>query len=465
MLTVIAGLRTCAIGAELPAPVDVDARRATAAGVRELESRHVRLLTDVPVAAGVDELPAVFDAALPLWCEYFGVPRERVDASRWQGSLIVDRQKFDALGLIPPERRDFINGYADGWNMWMMDQPSDYYRRHLLLHEGTHAFMLTQLGSCGPGWYMEGMAELLATHRWEHAAGSTPRLRLAVFPARKDDVPMWGRIKLIRDAAAAGQAWPIERVLRIDSSRPIPTEEYAWAWALCALLDEHPQFQERFRTLKQHVADPRFTERFRKLFAEDWDDLAVEWQAFVAALDYGFDIPKMAMTHREAAPIEAGATRRATIKAGRGWQSTGWLLHASEHYQLTATGRFRIAVDPESGKAWPCEPGGVTIEYHDGRPLGALLAALRPVDWDTQLSPGLRPGVDAEGAPPSGGTPGQSPGLIAREPSFSNPKLVGLDAAIIPTRDAILYLRVNDSPAKLADNAGDLQVVAKNVGR
>ena len=38
------------------------------------------------------------------------------------------------------------NGVTLGSDMWLHDQPTDYYRRHLLLHEGTHAFMIAFLG-------------------------------------------------------------------------------------------------------------------------------------------------------------------------------------------------------------------------------------------------------------------------------------------------------------------------------
>ena len=53
-----------------------------------------------------------------------------------------------------------------------------------------------------------------------------PRLFVDRVPASsRDDVPMWGRTKLIRDAVAAGKAWPIERVLAVDNSRSMPTDE------------------------------------------------------------------------------------------------------------------------------------------------------------------------------------------------------------------------------------------------
>ncbi len=67
--------------------------------------------------------------------------RRSSPAARWLAFVMQDREQFAALGLMPAERPEFVNGYANGWEFWLVEQPSDYYRRHLLLHEGTHAFM------------------------------------------------------------------------------------------------------------------------------------------------------------------------------------------------------------------------------------------------------------------------------------------------------------------------------------
>jgi hypothetical protein len=111
-----------------------------------------------------------------------------------------------------------------------------------------------------------------------------------------------------------------------------------------------------------------------------------------------------------------------TIAADRGWQSTGWLLKGGQAYRLSANGRFQIADD---GKPWPCEAGGVTIDYYDAKPLGVLLGALRPA---------------------------------ANRGRFGSPMMIGLGATLEPKEDAVLYLRVNDSPGMLNDNRGELNV-------
>jgi len=390
----------------------VDERRAGQVGIRKIVGRHLRLYTDVPASNGVDELPLVFDAAVEQWAAYFGVKPQQVANWQMQGFLIRDREKFVALKLMPETRSDFVNGYAQGDELWLMDQPSDYYRRHLLLHEGTHGFMYSQLGGAGAGWYMEGVAELLGTHRWEDA-----KLTLGVMPANRRAVPMWGRSKLVRDAYRAGNALGLGDVMAINAREVMSTEKYAWCWAMCRFLDSHLQLGEQFRELPKVADDPKFDLRFRRMFGRDWEDLGFEWEAFLAALDYGYDARRMTMVHRPAEKIRKEET--VTVAADRGWQSTGWKLQAGQSYRVTASGRYQIA---EREEPWPCEPGGVTLQYHEGRPLGMLLGLLR-VDGDLQ-----------------------------------EPVPIGLQTILKPESDAILYLRVNDSPAWLFDNQGSLDV-------
>ena len=401
--------------AAAPPPRDVDSRRAEAAGLRELTGRHVRLFTDLPSSPAVDELPAIFDAAIPQWAKYFGLDENSI-RGKFLGFLISDRETFAALGLLPEENRDFVNGYNRNYEFWLVEQPSDYYRRHLWLHEGTHAFMQTQLGGAGSGWYMEGMAELFGTHRWQGG-----KLELGVMPASKEDVPMWGRVKIIRDAVAVGKPWPLDAVLEVDNGRQLDTEHYAWTWALAAMLDQTPKFRERFRGMQPLVADPAFNAKLRETYARDWTHLLAEWESFVSQLDYGYDIERMALV----TDADRNGPLSTTVAADRGWQSSGWPLKAGKSYRVEAKGRFEIAND---GEPWPCEPNGVTIEYHDGRPLGALLGAI----WSREPN--------------------------TSEPSFARPMVIGVGAMIRPDRDGMLFLRANDSPAKLGDNVGSVEV-------
>lgn len=411
----------------------IDEARAQSAGIRKLTSKHLVLFTDAPASAAVDRLPAEFDLAVPKWAAYFGVDPAKTANWRPRAFLIANERPFAAMGLLPPGHEDFENGITRGAQMWLRDQPTDYYRRHLLLHEGTHAFMIAFLGACGPGWYMEGTAELLGTHRIDPKTGE---LSLGIMPRSRDEVPMLGRVKLIEDARAAHRTLTLREVMNFDARSQLGNEAYAWCWAAAKLLDSHPRYRDRFRQLASQVQDENFDGIVRHKYADDWADLNAEWEAYIAALDYGFDYDRMAIDFRPGKPLPA-AGQTVTISADRGWQSSGVAVEAGKSYDITASGRYQIAADQNAGVStpWPCEPGGVTIDYHDGRPLGMLLGAIDSRD-------------------------GSSKGASQ---SFAEPFAAGLHTTLKATRSGTLYLRVNDSANSLDDNSGTLNVTMRPV--
>lgn len=412
--------------AKVVAAPSVDNSRLAAAGIRKLESRHLVLYTDLPASAAVDALPQVFDQAVPLWAAYFGVSKKQTANWRARAFLVGDRDRFAALELLPPNV-DLLHGYSIGSDLWVSEQANDYYRRHLLLHEGTHAFMNQFLGGCGPGWYMEGVAELLGTHRIG-AGREGDAVEIGIMPRSRDEVPMLGRIKLINDALAADGALTLPTVMQIDNRKQLGNDAYAWCWAAAKFLDSHPRYRGRFRKLQRQVRSEEFNELARREFGRDWEELKAEWLAFVTTLEHGYDFERMAIDFRAGTPLR-GQPRTATIAADRGWQSSGVLLEAGKSYRLSATGRFQIAVEDVNGveTQWPCEAGGVTIEYHAGHPLGMLLGAVVP-------------------SKASGNS------------GFARPLAIGLGRTITPEVSGTLYLRVNDSAARLGDNRGALTI-------
>ncbi|MCO6046487.1 hypothetical protein NG895_21520 [Aeoliella sp. ICT_H6.2] len=414
-------------------PRDINRSKLARQGFRVLDGRHVTLVTDLPSAPAVDELPAVVDAAVPLLTERFGIAPERLRDWHVLAMLIVDRQKFAAAGLMPAEKhQDFPNGLSIGYELWVANQTSDYYRRHLLLHELVHSFMATQLGACGPGWYMEGMAELLGTHTWNSQTG---KLVLGVMPEGRDEFEMWGRTKAIRDAADASRVLPIEAVMKIDNSRIMEVESYAWAWALAKFLDTHPRYRERFVSLQGETLDADFDEHFRELYAKDWADLQTEWRLFTSTLSYDHDIAGEAIEfpQRMADLKRVSTSARLSVAADRGWQCTGLVLEAGKTYEIKASGRFVVGAEPD-GVPWIAEPGGITLEYNAGEPLGKLLGVIDP-----------RPPADAS----------TTRGVTS---AFLEPVAVGTQGELTPTQPGILFLRLNDSPGSLHDNRGEASV-------
>lgn len=425
-----------------------DDARAEAAGIRKLVGKRITLYTDL-TGKEIDRLPEVFDQAFPQWCRYFGVDEKRHADWRLTGFLMKDKARFVSAGLLPADLPPFPHGYSRGDRLWLYEQPSDFYRRELLLHEGTHGFMNTLLGGCGPSWYMEGMAEYCGTHRLEDG-----RLKLGYMPRGRDEAPEWGRVRIIQDAVAGGRMLSLDNVLDMPPTAHRVNEPYAWCWAAVTLLDRHPRYRQRFRSMIPHVRDRDFNARFRRLFADDWRELCEEWRLMAADMEYGYDVARCAVdftpakyTIRPQAGKES-EVRAVTVDADRGWQNSGLRLEAGKTYRLTASGRYQIAVTssrsirewpievspfplgvvPAVGKIWWCEPGGVSIRYYKGRPLGMLLAAVRP-------------DKSAEGKSP-----------------LLNSTAIGLNATLTPAETGTLFLKVNDSPGELHNNAGRLTV-------
>jgi hypothetical protein len=406
----------------------IDDARVAAAGIRKLSGERLTLYTDLS-GDEIDRLPKVFEQAFPQWCRYFGVEESKHADWRMTGVLMKDKARFVQCGLLPGDLPPFPHGYTVNDTLWVYEQPSDYYRRHLLLHEGTHGFMFTVLGSCGPPWYMEGMAEYLGTHRWHDG-----RLMLGYMPENREEVPEWGRVRIIQDAAVEHPSLSLKTVIEFPPSAHHETESYAWCWAAVTLLDRHPRYQERFHQLIPLVRRPDFNEHFYGLFKADWQELCEEWQLMTANMEYGYDVvrsavdftPGKALLSNSPLPLGEGPGARAvTIAADRGWQNSGLRLEAGAKYRLTAAGRYQVAKDPK----WQCEPGGVSIRYYQGRPLGILLAAVRP----DHPSP-------------------ESTSALLR------PTVVGLGATLTPTETGTLFLKINHSAGELEDNAGELKV-------
>ncbi|MEM6798213.1 MAG: hypothetical protein AAF589_01740 [Planctomycetota bacterium] len=409
-----------------PEPRPLEPAKLDRLGLRAVEGDRLTLVTDLPASPEIDELPAVVAATLPELAEYFSVAPESFAGWRLRGYLIADREKFAAAGLMPPpEHAEFPHALSMGYEVWVNHQPSGYYNRALLIHETTHSFMSTLLGGCGPGWYMEAVAELMGGHAWDAERRS---VKLRILPADRGVAPYWGRVPLVR---AAQGALTLGAVMKISNNRPLPVESYAAVWSLAKFMDAHPRYRDRFRKLPRIVLQQDFNDRFRRAFARDARALGAEYQLFAKTLVYGHDVEREAIDFRQGKPFDSpassGSPRRVAVRADRGWQPSGVAVRRGESYRFQAKGRYVIAKEPD-GAPWPCEANGITFTYHGGRPLGQLLAAV--VDYEAPLLGG---------------------GLL-------QPFVLGGSGVFKAPASGTLLLRVNDSPAKLAENEGGLTV-------
>jgi len=252
----------------------------------------------------------------------------------------------------------------------MYEQEFDYYRRHLLIHEATHCFMLIEPGLHPPMWYLEGMAELFATHRM---LGN--KIEFSVMPEEAKAYVGLSRIEMLQEEITAGRMLNIDQVTNIDqadfaASRSIP---YAWSWAVCKFLETHPRYQSRFRQLGQHLVGKEFFRLASTLFEPDKSLLAAEWAQVARGIDYGWDFDANAFDFTEKAPVALNNSLTTEVHANRSWQSTRRTVEAGVPYTITASGTVTLADDP---KPWTSEPQGISIRYASDRPIGRLLVAV-----------------------------------------------------------------------------------------
>jgi len=400
----------------------VDQQRIEAAGLQVMTSPHLTLITDVRDRPEINQFNEVFEQAVQQWCDYFSLPKSEVKDWHITCCLILDPNQcrsFKALGLFPDDLPAFPAGYQRRSDIWVFQQDGTYYTRHLLLHEGTHAFMEKFLGGYGAPWYAEGMAELLGVHQWKDG-----KLKINYAIADSDDVPFWGRVKLIRKDRDAGKAMTLDEVLNIPGPAFQQVRAYGWAWAACEFLDSHPKFQADFRKLpavaSQSAAE--FNQKFREVLADRLPDARQQFNTMVDEIQYGYDVARaepIPVTEATADPQSTGVTEF-KLAADRGWQTTGIRVRPGQRLRISSIGKYQVKHD---GQPWPCDGDGVTIEYYRGRPLGRLIATVKNGD-DDQLDV-----LD-----------------------------VGRSDDLTFTQAGTLWLRINESPANWQDNQGQLQI-------
>lgn len=399
---------------------------ATRGPFQTVSGKHIEIVTDLPLSDEIRDLPAAFDAAMPQWCELFGMELSSVADWKTTAYIMLDRSRFQRAGMIPDSIPEFPYGFQYGNQLWVVEQPSDYYRRHLLLHEGTHWFMNRKYGRSGPPWIMEGMAELLGTHRWEDG-----ELQLGIIPQTKTDVPYWGRISLIQDQLTEGIAPSLESILRYGPTAHRQVEAYAWSWAAVVFLKNHPHTSKAFEAL---LARPMRgdSEMNRWLFGTlktRWPKLRQDWSAFLSDLEYGYDPSRgIFQMSDESAWLKPGESSL-TVQADRTWQGTGWVVKEGQRIKVNASGMYSVGDYPAP---WETTAAGVTLEYYRSQPLGKLLVAL--------------------GAPE------------AKELSFTPPLeviAVGNGLEFDASRTGELFFRINESNGGLHDNSGTVEVTIK----
>lgn len=396
-------------------------------GIKRYASKHLELYTDIrPELA--EGLPKLADQLYEALENYFGPlpPDKEGRVFQMTGYIMADPRVFRETGLLPDDLPGFNHGRHRGYEFWMNSQEYDYYLRHLMLHEATHCYMTItrEQRLLPPVWYMEGMAELFGTHLVAKDGTATFR----VMPHDKETFAGLGRISLIQTAVKEGRFKSLDQVFELTANDYSDNEAYAWSWALCKFLDTHPRYQAAFKQLGDAPTRRHFTRAFSEAYQESLDEMRTEWALFAHHVDEGYEIEPAAITFQPGKPLmETAPETVITLKADRGWQSTGVLIEQGKKYALAASGQFTLAQVP---KPWTSEADGISFRYFGGQPLGKLLGAIHT----------------------------DSPSSIAAAQSLRQVFPVGSHHTYIATQAGTLYLRLNDSWSRLSDNTGNVSV-------
>ena len=426
-----------AINSEIPAAFEINDAVAKAVGIEKLTGTHIVLYTDVREPK-VAQLVSVFDKSVSQWSQIFRIKPEKFKNWKMRVFLIAnsnDVERFEKAGLIPDELPEFLAGYQRGPNIWLYLQPSDYYTRHLLLHEGTHAVMQWFLNGYGASWFSEGMAELVGVHRWQDES-----IQLNYRLKNRDEAPYWGRVKKIKEDVKNGQALTLAEVLTIEPKAFLKVHAYAWSWAACNFFSNHSKSKTFFQEMQSQVSrEPEiFNRRFLARLKPHWPELERDWVLFVNEIEYGYAVERGQI--ESATPASESNPKKGissfTIKANQSWQLANVELKKGDRVRISGSGEFQVgqtdaSADTPKKLAWPCQSNGITIQYYRGHPLGMLHAGI------------LNPSATT--------ARGQIAGLLKPVP-------IGTSAEFVASSSGLLCLRVNESPAHLEDNQGALEV-------
>lgn len=359
---------------------------ASGAELLRKSGQHIRLVSDAISAEDADTIVATFDAAVEQWKKFWDLGDGQTREFLVKAHVIGDLDRFRREGFVPPQVPDFPFGYALDDQVFVRVQPSQYYTRHLVLHEGIHSLAYECFGGAGSTWFQEGTAELLATHR-----GVGQNVTVNVVPKTRDEVRYWGRFKRMTQSRQEGTVPTLSAVMGYQPTLSGDVEAYSWSWAAAMMLTRYPEYRS-LMIQSARAGDQAglvFNERFRQKLSNEWPILEARWRVMARDLDYGFDWSREQLSLAMDDPMWDGQPINLKIAADRGWQSAGVRVPGGIKIGLAASGRVTLANEP---KPWESEPAGITFQYAGGRPLGQLMVAVLPnaIEPDNKIVRPLR---------------------------------------------------------------------------
>ncbi len=339
-----------------------------AAGLKEFQEGGLTLISDLPVSDCNMLLEISRQLDLTWNTEFRETDSLQTPIQNdWFAFVIDSPIRFEHVGLMPGEKIGLLHGLQLGNRVWLRQQESEYYLRHLFVHEAIHRRMMEQSDSQSSGtlWWHEGSAELWATHDFDSTTGET---RFGVVPAVRDRFPGWAHYERIERLSHEGNLPSIRELIGYrDQDFGDRRGGYALAWAMCQFLKSHPFTQVAYQQMYRLDDWSRIPVHVERLLNER-PELELEWRLCLSRLNW----ESVARGHLFE-PIERLETPSMIPTATGRYYFANVDAHGEVDVSVVVQGQIHVRFE---GHDVAISPTGITARYIDGFPAGALIATV-----------------------------------------------------------------------------------------
>lgn len=295
------------------------------------------------------------------------------------GFLMRDRQHFLEIGLLPAVYANRIHGMQRSGTFWVLEQPTPYYRRHLVFHELVHAFMPRQT-VVWPIWLHEGMAEYFATHRMT-SHEQPAQFEFGIMPEELDDLEGWGRIRQLNSLMESPNVtWSAISALN-DQFFFQDSRHYSAAWLAVWLLKQNETLPHQTtaeaespavtlnQVIQRSLKPPETPGDF--VGSLTTNEFAIQWSTAASELTRGYQVQ---VSQLQQLPISVDQSF--AVSASNNWHISTNSFPAGT--QLMVEAEDRIHFKATTDETISSSPYGLTYDHIQGNRLGALQWTLIP---------------------------------------------------------------------------------------
>ena len=365
---------------------------------RDFRSRNFLVHTDIS-AEKAQELLTKLETMLVLISKYWGRPNKQIiecyvvkDLSNWPDGALHPRgvQSISTGGGVTISQVATQGGRVQAKSIVFAGS-----ERGTAQHEAVHAYCAQSFGRTGPVWYSEGMAEM--GQYW-----------------KQDDPGVNCREEIVRYLQNATRKKARE-VVDEPSTTGDSWQNYAWRWALCHMLANNKNYQNRFRPLGLALLGGQDAS-FNQMYGTVVSEIEFEYDFFIAHMAPGYRVDLCSWDWKAKYRQPRGKSSLVSkIESRGGWQPSRAELKEGTEYAYEASGNWKLSKDGES--------------------------------------------IDADG---NDSGEGRLLGIIYSDYKLSEPFELGAKGTFKAPADGMLLLRCNDNWAALADNVGKVTVKIKN---